>query len=383
MFNHYVRLFSKSALVMGDAQKFSFADSEIIVWDSWRGQVHEGLTFSVRLTASGLHSSMKNSLPTVAPLANMLAITHSTAIDDPQVIFGMDLDSAKHDRQFGQVIYNVPSQWLNRREFDKNTFAQFLSAFVSSTNDPELIDVLNSGMFHLRQSFQSTTLLDEFFELYSGLESLNPALQRKYNLPTMDTRYCACGAPITTPIASGIRHAVFELTGKSKDVWKTVRNMRVDMIHRHGRLPNVTTGLYDNVLVLREALPRAIFDLMDSKVAGNYHTLNIQKPAAIMVSATLKRVAPEMILGGKIFPRFELLAVEEVVSATSGRSYEEPFAAQLTVALRDFDGACDSKLDACIWTGKYYDLPKGTAEDRHTEFIARLSKDKQSSPPAA
>src|SRR5437660_7467721 len=51
MFNYYVRLFSRSALVMGEAQKFSFADSEIIAWDNWRNQVHQGLNFSVRLTA--------------------------------------------------------------------------------------------------------------------------------------------------------------------------------------------------------------------------------------------------------------------------------------------------------------------------------------------
>ena len=149
--------------------------------------------------------------------------------------------------------------------------------------------------------------------------------------------------------------------------------MRVGIIHRHGPLPNVTTGLYDNVLVLREALPRAIFDLMNAAGGRDYSTLALQEPPAILVSATLKGVAPETILGRKVFPRFELLSVEEVVPATSGPGYREPFAAQLSLALRDFDGECDSKLEACIWTGKYYDLPKGAAENRQTEFIARLS----------
>ena len=312
MFNYYVRLFSRSALIIGDtAQTFQFADSQIMVYDRWRGHVHEGLHFAVRLTAVDLDSAMKKSLPTVLPLASMLAIGHSTAIDNPQVLFGVDLDSANQDRWFGQVIYNVPSVWLHRRSFNRDTFAPIWGAFAQSSNR-ELQASLVSAMYHLRKSYNSPTLLDEFFELYSGLESVNSILQQKYHLPTKESRPCVCGAPIQTPVATGIKYAVTGLAGQPNDAWKGVRKTRVDLVHRHGALPNAATGLYDDVLVLRQALRAAILDLMGLPItADSARHIPIQEPVAILISAKLKGVPPENILEVGPIPHFEIHHTEK------------------------------------------------------------------------
>ena len=378
MFSHYVRVFSTSSLILAEAQTFSFADSQVIVWDNWHNDIHQGLNFAIRLTATDLYSAMKKSLPAVLPLANMLASTHATAIGNPHVIFGLDLGNSAAERQFGQVIYNVPSSWLRRRLFDKDAFGKFWSAFLASENDSALVDAVNSGMSHLRKSFQSATLIDEFFEHYSGLESLNSALQRKYNLPTTDSRKCTCGQLIRMPVATGIRHAIIKLAGKSPDVWRTVREMRVRTIHRTGALPNVSTGLYENVLVLREAITRALFDLLNAPLFIDNAPFSIQEQPAIFLSATLKDVTPDKILT-KI-PYFQLIAVEESVRPRTRPTYEEPLSAQLSVKLNDFDGECDHRLQSRIWTGKYYDLPADARENRKSEFIAILLRESGTAP---
>lgn len=370
MFTHYIRLFSKSALVVKEAQTFRFPDSEVMVWDSWENQVHHGLNFTVRLTASDLHSAMKKSLPTVLPLTNMLAISHSAAIGNPQVLFGFDLDSEDTNREYGQVIYGLPTGWLRRRHFDRDALAPVLNTFGSGTN-PEVDDAVNRAMSNLRKSYEAATLLDEFVELYSGLESLNSALQRKYSLPTKGMRPCRkCGEPVETPISSGIKHAITLLAGQPDKTWKGVREMRVAITHRHTTLPNVTTGLYDNVLVLRRALPRAIFDVLGVAIGQEHEKLALQEPTAILVTTTLKDISADNMLGGRPLPHFEVASIEEVIPAAAGPTFQEPFAAQVWLVVKDFAGEC-TKLDTSVWTGKYYDLPKG-AEERKTAFIAKL-----------
>jgi hypothetical protein len=380
MFNYYVRLFSRSALIIGDtAQKFPFADSEIMVYDRWRGKdIHEGLVFSVRLAADDLYSALKKSLPTVLPLASMLAIAHSTAIDKPHVIFGIDVDSAKTDRQFGQVIYNLSSAWLHRRTFDRDTFAPIWGAFARST-DLTLQGAVISAMYHLRRSFNSATLIEEFIELYSGLESLNSLLQQKYGLHTTETRSCKCGAPIRTLVATGIRHAIIGIAGRSIDDWKNIRRARVDIVHRHGSLPNATTGLYDDVLVARQALQGAIRDLLGLPAAADSTHIPVQEPSAVLVLATLKAVSAQEILETGPIPHFELRYSQELVTAKPGPALSEPIAAQLDLALREFDGECDPHLEARVWTGNYYDLPAGAPEVRRTEFIAKLFRESKRS----
>ncbi len=371
MFTHYIRLFSRSALVVKEAQTFPFLDSQVMVWDSWQDKVHHGLNFTVRLTASDLPSAMKKSLPTILPLTNMLAITHSAAISNPQVLFGFDLDSGGIDRQFGQVIYGLPSVWLRRRQFDRDALAPVWNTFGSGAN-PELDDALNRAMSNLRRSYEAATLLDEFVELYSGLESLNSPLQRKYGLPTKGMRPCRkCGELVETPISSGIKHSITALAGEPLETWKSVREMRVAITHRHRTQPNVTTGLYDNVLVLRRALPRAIFDLLGTTTGQEQDRIALQEPTATLVTTTLKGISADEILDGRLLPRFEVSSIEEVIQGTGGPIFQEPIAMQMYLTLRDFSGEC-AKLETSVWSGKYYDLPKG-AEERKTAFIARFA----------
>ena len=378
-FTHYIRLFSRSALVLNEAQTFPFQDSQILVWDAWKDKIHYGLNFTVRLIASDLYSALKKSLPTVLPLTNMLAVTQTAAIGSPRVLFGFDLDASSPDRQFGQVIHDLPSTWLRRRHFDREALAPVWNTFGSGAK-PEVDDALNRAMNSLRKSYESPTLLEEFAELYSGLESLNSVLQRKYNLATTENRTCRkCGELVQTPISSGIRHAITTLSGEPTARWKSLREMRVAVTHRHRTLPNVTTGLYDNVLLLRRALPRAIFDLLGTTGGEGNDRITLQEPTAILVAGTLKNLSSDQILDGRPLPQFEVSSAQEGIQATAGPLFQEPIFAQLWLTLRNFDGEC-TQLETSVWTGKYYDLPKG-AEERKTAFSARPMP--KTIPPAA
>jgi len=376
MFNYYVRLFSRSALVIGDeAQKFEFNDSQIIVYDRWnKNNVHEGLLFSVRLTEDNLFSAMKKSLPVVLPLSTILSTAHSTAIDDPKVIFAMDFRQDEPDREFGQVIYNVASGWLHRRIFDRDTFGRIWTAFWQ-TSDLDLQSALFGAINELRKSYNVPTLLDEFVGLYSGLEQLNPALQKKYGLPTTEDKVCECGRAIKSPLSSGIKHAIISLAGKTPSEWKMVRKTRVSVVHRHDVLPNASTGLYEQVVIVRDALKSAIFDLLGLHPESAANRIPIQEPSAVMVSVQLKNTPAEKILGAGPIPYLELRHIKETTPSTSVPAFSEPFAAGLSVALRNFDGECAPDLNAQLWTGKYYDLPLNALENRKTQFTARLLRD--------
>jgi hypothetical protein len=281
------------------------------------------------------------------------------------------LDRAKVDRQFGQVIYGVPSVWLSRRQFDRDALEPIWKTFGSGA-DPELDDAVNRAMSNLRRSYEAATLLEEFVELYSGLESLNSPLQRKYNLPTKQPRPCKkCGEPVETPIPSGIRHSITTLAGAPLETWKSIREMRVAITHRHTTQPNVTTGLYDNILVLRRSLPRAIFDLMGTTTAHQQDRVALQEPTAILVTTTLKGLSAEELLDGRPLPQLEVSSIEELIQGAPGPIFQEPLAMQVYLNLRDFSGEC-TNLETSVWSGKYYDLPKG-AEERKTAFIARFT----------
>jgi hypothetical protein len=121
-------------------------------------------------------------------------------------------------------------------------------------------------MWHLRKAAMSNDFVEQFNELWLGLESTNHLLVSKHNLPTRFTaRSCEkCGAPMDVVGSSaGITFAVVDLAGGTKEAAKRARNLRKSLHHGFGSIYDDRKSLPDLVPLLRDALALALADLMD------------------------------------------------------------------------------------------------------------------------
>lgn len=159
-----------------------------------------------------------------------------------------------------------------------------------------------------RKSLLEEDVLDQFVNLWTGLEVINHLVKKKHGLPEKGIRKCPnCGKDVDVPQTSaGIKYLVPE------ESWSDASETRKALLHGFGDLQNLLgkVGLLNPVL--RSALLKGILDLME--IPGEKQTQLIREPLrnvrrpSIKACASIHNLVLKDVISGKLDPRLEIVS---------------------------------------------------------------------------
>lgn len=323
MKTYKVWLVGESALALEEPIGFEFGDATIEVANHIIKShpsselVYDGLEYHVLINANDIKDAMIRARSSCVIVSDWLSIVHSTAITDPVPIFAFDYDETTTDRQFAQVERNLPLSIAPRRVFKKDPFRLFHSSW-NDLKDKTTTDRLRRAMTLLRLSYTELDTIDQFEDVWDGLETINPLIRKKYSLPeTYPGSKCSnCGNQVQVPgSSSGIRHATTKLLGLPPEDWNSLREVRNDIAHGIKSFADILPRLEMILPIARHALLNAILDLMEIPQDQRSQFLRTPFQAVSGINtlaiATLHNLPIEDLDKMTIFPRFKI-HVEEI-----------------------------------------------------------------------
>lgn len=228
--------------------------------------IHTGIEFRLWVSSIAHGTATARALALAENTANLLAFTHSAGIALEESTWTIDLDESVRDRSLVQHFVNVPTFVPPPRTVDEDLLARVAGRVTAAMGPTETATQLRRAMWHLRNAAAVDDLVEQFSELWLGLESINHLLVTKNQLQTkFVARMCnSCGAPMEVSGSSaGITHAIVTLAGGSRDDAKMARRLRQSLHHGLGRIYEDRSLLPRTVPLLQDALTLSIADVME------------------------------------------------------------------------------------------------------------------------
>ena len=350
MKTYKIWLFGDSAISLSEPQYFEFDDSRIEVRNHYstsetiRHPFQDGLEYRILLQADNIKDAMLYSKTASVIVCDWLSFVHSAAVAHPIPLFAFDYEETATDREFAQLFRNIVLSSKPRRIYKRELMRLFHNKWCS-LKDSATRDRLRRSMTLLRLSYTEIDVIDQFEDIWDGLETINPLLREKYSLPkTFPGSKCSnCGNQIQVPgSSSGIRHAVIELTGRPSTDWRELNDIRKDIVHGVIGFTEILPRLETLLPIARDALLNAILDLME--VAKNERSQFIRTPFQvasgidILVSATLNNLSVAELERMTTFPSFNLTIEEVLKEGEVGVPGVKSISFTPTIELQNFSG---------------------------------------------
>lgn len=345
-----IRLFAASAVqLFEDTLELQYADARVVVTD-WidRGrtdsQPHLGILLDVYLSAPRILDAIDKSGLAAQLAIEQLSAAHAAAVADPVPWIAFDVDPSNPDREMAQILKDVPRLARPRRRIRPNAIVALLESINQSRGT---IDTWRIGraLHHLRKAVLEPDVLDQFEDLWAGLELLNPLLKKAYDLPTgyPGTPCGACGAPIKVPGGSqGIKHAVVTLAGETRQLWSELRNVRQEIAHGAGDVSQRAERLEYFNSVLRRALALALCELLqiqdELRESFSRVPLRLSSEVEFVVTAELVGYSVDALIASEQLPHFEITDLKSTLTSGSAGPASRTEHSSLTLQIRDFTG---------------------------------------------
>ena len=217
---------------------------------------------------------------------------------------------------------DLPLSVHPKRFFKSNEFAAVFAAWDAV--DASSRERLAHAVGLLRRSYEETDPIDRFEGIWGGLETVNPLLRRKHNLPDWyeGSPWPSCGKKTQVPgSSSSIRHAILELAGGSHNDWQSVRDLRQRIVHGIGSLSSAIPCLNQHLPLLRRALLRGIADLLnlpeDAVGPAMREPLAVLQGPEVLLTVTLDGVPDDCFQDSSHLPFFTIRFEEVDVSGSS------------------------------------------------------------------
>jgi hypothetical protein len=330
-----VRLFSRSALRADKGRRFTGNDHIVRVTDGLRtsanGEVlHDGLLFTVEVGAADIHEAIRISRGLASRVADQLSLAQSCAIEEPETLFALSLDSSEGYLQLAQVIRSVPELRRIRRPFSDEAMhpvMDLLEKVRLSDQNRNITPRLDRALRYLRRSNLETDPIDKFEDLSNALQSLEPRLREKYHSSTKFQRDCAsCSVPLickscSEPVMgqdnfSGVDHLVSTILGRSKKDARRLRDKRNDIVHSTQEFGSILEDLPELTELAAQALVIGILELIGAdpslRAKLSRHTLGIFGTPELVAIVALHGASREKIEQQQNYPAVRLHGAEIV-----------------------------------------------------------------------
>jgi hypothetical protein len=312
-----VWLRSRSALVLSKPVTLTFRDSKTVVTNNRLPGNHEaepfGLVYVVDVLAETIENALVVARNLAAHVANQLSITHAAAIEDPAAMIAFDMDPAVPDREMAQLERGFNLADGPRRHFRPDVFREWFNRWTVANDDAKVSLRLGRALTYLRRSILEKDPIDQFEDLWNGLETINVLMQRKYNLPTTFKSTCPhCGQERDIPgNSSGMRYTVETLRGESAGTWDKIATFRNGIVHGFADFPEVFDNITSHLAVVRAALVVGCLDIVGFP-KERWETI-LREPlvlvegAEALLRSRLKDLSVDAFVSMREVPHYELV----------------------------------------------------------------------------
>lgn len=205
-----------------------------VTQSSPNGPLHLGIEYRVRLEADSAEAALTIAEPAVEYFNNLLCAVTSASVPLVTPLMAIDLDRSTNARELFQRIVGIPTTIPRSRVVDDEVLRQFGEAWNRFVTEPADRDTIMRALWHYRKAIGLVDLVEEFTELWMGLECLNRLIVKRHGLATtFVARHCDnCGAPMRVAGSSaGITYALTTLAKCSTDQAKRIREIRKQFQH--------------------------------------------------------------------------------------------------------------------------------------------------------
>ncbi|MGH7800244.1 MAG: hypothetical protein ACREOW_06375 [Thermodesulfobacteriota bacterium] len=317
MQNYLVRYFSNTAIELGQTLSFDMPDDVKIVVRDFIPQDPQGVPFSYNFLIDATcysetaEKAIEETRGKVEGVVSIIPLSLSTFVEPCIVNLVLDVSPETVDREILQYL-PFPYRVGPSRKFNRDVFS-ILWKYLEESNS-ENRSRIHRAIRWYRKALLEYDPLDQFLNLWIGLEVINELVKRKYELPyEKPTRSCpSCGnAVVLQPTLAGVEYVVVELSKYPQITWRSILDVRQQLAHGFGKIADLDRKVDDLIPVLRKSLLIGILDLLN--VPENLRSRIIREPLGyipkpyLKVQSVLYNLPIEDIISGKSNPRFELV----------------------------------------------------------------------------
>ncbi len=295
-----------------------------------------GIFLEVSCKAEDIDSAISSTIEMIDSLVSLLCLSHQTWAIPVKFISGIDVTPGLPYRtliqHFPMPIYLMPG-----RKYKNDVFESVWNK-IMEFDDGNMPWLMRATRWYRKATLESDTL-DQFVNLWTGLEALNELVKNKYSLPKeKPIRPCKkCGAPVAMePTLTGIEY-LFEKVSSGE--WITARKTRIGLMHGYKDISEIVKNARQAIPAMHRALLFGICDILG--LPPEIQQKMMREPLmeftspTLRVQASLHNLPHERLVDYSVRPR---LALDTSVIATKVEDGQRTEIRNLGLRLEGFKG---------------------------------------------
>lgn len=262
----------------------------------WGSTIQTGLRLKVFLKASDIEKARAEAKGFVDGILSFMTLATGVAIKIPQEEIIWEATPGVSERELTQIFYGPVEITVSRRKLDYPLFSMFIEKYLKLS--PRYQECVARAIRWYRMGAGTADIFDRFNCFWIGLEALNPILKKELGVKDDLTTCPKCGYKwVPTPTVAGIREFVQRHIQGGRELYRSLRRLRVDIMHAKERLHKLGKDVQELTPRMAEILFRAICFLLkieDWKTV-NYRGILEQIPMRIELMATLVGGEPDSL----------------------------------------------------------------------------------------
>ncbi len=189
-----------------------------------------GLRFRVLLSAESIKKAIELAKGLTDGVVSFMTLITGRGMEIPREDIAYELTENTQERDFLQVFYDVPMKEPSRRQADIQLLTDLIDKQLRL--DRPLLEHIARAVRWYRLGVMVTDVFDQFNCFWIGLEALNLLLQQKLAVEDDPIACPECKHKWkSTPTVSGIRAFVQDEMKESRDFYRSMRQLRIDIMH--------------------------------------------------------------------------------------------------------------------------------------------------------
>ena len=245
-----------------------------------------GIYLDVSCKAEDIDSAINSTQEMVDSLVSLLSLSHQTWATPVRFISGIDATMGLRDREFVQH-FSLTVNMMPSRKYRNEALSPIWDKLMKLQND-SMVRLMRTIRWY-RKAMLETDTLDQFMNLWTGLEALNGLIKDKYGLPKdKPIRVCPkCKTPMAMePTLAGIEYLFLNMLKSSSKTWSSVRVTRIGLIHGYKDLSKILEKAQELIPDMQRALLLGIFDVLD--ISGEVQKGLMREPLMEFMPPTMK-----------------------------------------------------------------------------------------------
>jgi len=268
----------------------------LMQYDQSGNVIPVGLKLAVKARGGNIDDAIRKAKAVADGVVSFACFCNAVGLPIVREELAYEITVGISDRDFLQLFHDVPVQ-ASRRELDPRIMIDLMERVFGITDDDSRDRVSRAISWH-RRGCLATDELEKFTWFWTGLETINPLLQDRFNVSDDPITCGNCGnqwmGPSTT---SGVRAAVQKLLPNGTALHPRMKELRNGLIHGRTSLQSLRSEASALQRPTREALVRSVLLLVSMSPTAELlrESLSAEAPISAAVMATLHGSDPSKL----------------------------------------------------------------------------------------